>query len=91
MLTQQEVAFAKARERIGQRVQVLIDEPAEKVSSQHWIGRLESQAPEIDSHTQVCGPNLHVGQMLAVKITGSDGYDLMAAPARAAASLSVLR
>jgi len=76
MLAQQEIAFAKARGKIGQDVQVLIDRPAEKAG--HWIGRTGGQAPEIDSVTMVRGPDLHAGKMVAAKVVGSKGYDLLA-------------
>jgi ribosomal protein S12 methylthiotransferase len=76
MVTQQRVAFAKARERIGQTVEVLIDRAADKKG--RWIGRTSGQAPEIDSVTSVVGPDLHAGKLVSTKVSGSDGYDLIA-------------
>jgi hypothetical protein len=36
------------------------------------------QASEIDSITLVHAPNLRLGQLLQVHVTGSNGYDLVA-------------
>ncbi|MGA2441176.1 MAG: 30S ribosomal protein S12 methylthiotransferase RimO [Tepidisphaeraceae bacterium] len=76
MLAQQEIAFAKAREKIGKKVEVLIDRASEKKGQ--WIGRTGGQAPEIDSATIVSGPELHAGKMVRAKVSGSRGYDLVA-------------
>ena len=75
MLAQQEVAFAKARGKIGQTVEVLIDRPAGKEG--RWIGRTAGQAPEIDSVIHVEGANLHAGKIVTTRVFGSDGYDLL--------------
>ena len=76
MTTQQRIAFASARGRIGQTVEVLIDRPSDKKG--RWIGRTAGQAPEIDSVTCVVGPDLHAGKLVSTKVSGSDGYDLVA-------------
>ena len=76
MLAQQEIAFAKARAKIGKKVEVLIDRASEKKGQ--WIGRTSGQAPEIDSVTIVEGPELHAGKMVTAKVSGSRGYDLLA-------------
>ncbi len=79
MLAQQEVAFAKARGKVGQKVEVLIDKPAGKKG--RWVARTTGQAPEIDSVTMVQGgvrgAELHAGMMTTVKVVDSDGYDLV--------------
>ncbi|MGD0390170.1 MAG: 30S ribosomal protein S12 methylthiotransferase RimO [Tepidisphaeraceae bacterium] len=83
MLAQQEIAFAKAREKIGKKVEVLIDRASKRKGQ--WIGRTGGQAPEIDSVTiveaspsTVEGAELHAGKMVTVKVSGSRGYDLLA-------------
>jgi ribosomal protein S12 methylthiotransferase len=87
MLAQQQVAFAKASGMKGKRIEVLIDG---KVGEQ-WSGRARSQAPDIDSTTLVRGGKLHVGQIVEVKVTGADGYDLTAETVvQRAKSLTVL-
>jgi ribosomal protein S12 methylthiotransferase len=76
MLAQQEIAFAKARGKIGQNVEVLIDRASEKKGQ--WKGRTGGQAPQIDSVTIMRGPELHAGKMVSAKVSGSRGYDLLA-------------
>ncbi|MGA2584809.1 MAG: 30S ribosomal protein S12 methylthiotransferase RimO [Tepidisphaeraceae bacterium] len=89
MLTQQKIAFAKAKEKIGQTIEVLIDS---REKEDIWIARSAGQAPEIDSVTRVQGRDLHAGKLLRVKVTASAGYDLAAAPAKPSArSLAVVR
>jgi ribosomal protein S12 methylthiotransferase len=78
MLAQQEVAFAKAKKMVGQTVEVLIDRPAGRDEEDGWVARSQSQAPDIDSSTFVHGPNLHAGQLVNVKVTDYQAYDLIA-------------
>ena len=43
-----------------------------------WVARSQSQAPDIDSVTHIRGQRLHAGQMLSVKVTDYQAYDLVA-------------
>lgn len=94
MLTQQQIAFAKAKRRIGQSAEVLIDRAgtgAEAGAEKNWIGRTSGQAPDIDSVTAVCGDELHAGKLITVKVTGANGYDSLAEiPRRKSRSLQVV-
>jgi ribosomal protein S12 methylthiotransferase len=76
MLTQQEIAFEKARKKIGQSIEVLIDRRDD--GAKRWVGRTSGQAPEIDSATFVDGAGLHAGKIVTAHVCGSDGYDLLA-------------
>jgi ribosomal protein S12 methylthiotransferase len=80
MLTQQEVVFAKAKGMVGQSVEVLIDRPAGRDIEDGYVARSQSQAPDIDSvvHLDSNGAGLHPGQILTVKITDYQNYDLVA-------------
>ena len=78
MLTQQAVAFARNRARIGEQDEVILDGPS--AESDVWIGRTQAQAPDVDSVTFVRGQDLETGQFLDVRITDADGYDLIAEP-----------
>ena len=78
MLTQQEVAFARARQMVGQTIEVLIDRPAGRDAEDGYVARSAAQAPDIDSVTYVTGPELHPGQLVNVKVTGFEAYDLVA-------------
>jgi ribosomal protein S12 methylthiotransferase len=78
MLTQQQVAFAKARREVGQTIEVLIDRPAGRDQEDGWVARSQSQAPDIDSVTFVRDCQLHAGQLAHVTVTGHQDYDLIA-------------
>jgi ribosomal protein S12 methylthiotransferase len=78
MLAQQDVAFAKAERLRGQTLEVLIDRPAGRDEEDGWVARSAFQAPDIDSTTFVHGNGLHAGQLLQVKVTDYQGYDLVA-------------
>lgn len=92
MLAQQEVAFAKARAQVGRTIEVLIDDvPADRQSP--ITARASWQAPEIDSCVFVkpTRAELHPGQIVPVKVTDYQNYDLIAElPRKTSKSLAVL-
>ncbi len=77
MLAQQEVAFAAARRRMGQRLEVLIDGRDEHG---RLLGRHAGQAPEVDAACIVEGCELPPGSFVQVECVGSEGYDLVVRP-----------
>jgi ribosomal protein S12 methylthiotransferase len=92
MLTQQQVAFARSRKMVGQSIDVLIDRPAGRDAEDGFVARGLHQAPDIDSVTFVHGENLHPGQLLGVKVTDFQAYDLVAeVPRKKSRSLSVIK
>jgi ribosomal protein S12 methylthiotransferase len=80
MLVQQTVAFKKAKSMIGQSIEVMIERPAGRDIEDGYVGRSQSQAPDIDSvvHVDGNGTQLHPGQMIQVKVTDYQNYDLVA-------------
>lgn len=91
MLAQQKVAFKKAKAMEGKLITVLVDRPAGRDEEDGWVARSTGQAPDIDSVTIVQGQDLHPGQLVEVRITGSEGYDLLAqVPQKRGRSLKVL-
>jgi hypothetical protein len=60
---------------------VLIDKPGESLTS--FMARSSSQAPDIDSCVWIRGEKLHLGQFVTAKVKSTQGYDLVAEPARA--------
>ena len=73
MLKQQAISQAKLQKRIGQTMQVLIDE----VDAEGAIGRTYADAPEIDGVVYLNGEtSLKAGDMVTVKIAHADEYDL---------------
>ncbi len=73
MLLQQKISKDKLNKRIGQVLSVLIDE----VDNEGAIGRTYADAPEIDGVVYLNGEiDLKAGDLVKVKITHSDEYDL---------------
>jgi len=82
MARQKKIVARAHRARVGSEAKVLIDGP----SAEHEMvvqGRLEGQAPDIDSVVYLtdCDPTqLERGTLIRTRIVGSRGYDLVAAP-----------
>lgn len=87
MLTQQQVAFAKAEAMVGKTISVLIDRRADRDASSDFVARSSAQAPEIDAvvHLSAKGRAVHVGELLDVTVVGSSHYDLAAVPVKSRA------
>jgi ribosomal protein S12 methylthiotransferase len=83
MRRQRRIVRRRQRARIGERVRLLVDGP----STDHALvlrGRLEGQAPDIDSLVYLtdCDPaSLATGTFITAEIVGSRDYDLLARPA----------
>lgn len=83
MLLQQQIAFEAAAYVAEESsvFDVLIDEPLGDEKQPLWSGRCYHQAPGVDSRTLVTASTpLSPGQLVRCRITGSDGYDLLAQP-----------
>jgi ribosomal protein S12 methylthiotransferase len=92
MLAQQEVAFAKSKSMVGKSIDVLIDRPAGRDEEDGYVGRTQSQAPDIDSVVFLSGENLHPGQLVTAKVTDYQAYDLIAEiPKKRSRGLKVLK
>jgi ribosomal protein S12 methylthiotransferase len=77
METQQHISAQRLQQRIGQQLEVLIDE----VDEQGAVGRCYADAPEIDGKVYLDDfTDTFVGDALLVTITGADEYDLWAEP-----------
>lgn len=73
MLVQQAISTAKLAQKVGQILPVMIDE----VDDEGAIGRTQGDAPEIDGVVYLNEEfGVRVGDMVQVKITHSDEYDL---------------
>jgi ribosomal protein S12 methylthiotransferase len=93
MLAQQEVAFAKSRQMKGKTIEVMIDRPAgeDRPRPDEWVARSQWQAPEIDSVTFVKGRELHAGQIVDIKVTDYQAYDLVGeVPRKRSRALAVI-
>lgn len=77
METQQAISSQRLQARIGQQLEVLIDE----VDEEGAIGRCYADAPEIDGKVFLDGfTDTFPGDALLVTVTGADAYDLWAEP-----------
>ena len=74
MQTQQQISAQRLQNRIGQQLEVLIDE----VDEQGAIGRCYADAPEIDGNLFIDEgfENLSVGQIVTVEVEEAGEYDL---------------
>jgi ribosomal protein S12 methylthiotransferase len=82
MARQKNIVARAHRARVGTEVAVLVDGP----SREHEMvlqGRLEGQAPDIDSvvYFTDCDPSvLKTGDLIRARVVAARGYDLVAAP-----------
>lgn len=72
-----EVGAERAGDRIGERVQLLVEASAGRG---RWIGRGAHQGPETDGQTSLLSPDVAVGvgDLVWGRVTGADGVDLTA-------------
>ena len=74
----EELCAQRAEERVGETVEVLVEAVDGDVE-----GRAAHQAPEVDGSTTLVGDvaGLRVGDLVTAIVTGTEGVDLIAAPA----------
>ena len=73
MNIQQEIAFSKNQEKIGQTLKVLIDRKEEDF----FVGRTEFDSPEIDNEVLIEITNeIEIGNFYDIKITRAEEFDL---------------
>jgi len=73
MLTQQKIAFAKNKNRIGSELFCLVD----SVDGSTAQGRFYGQAPDIDSICIIENCSANPGQFINTRVVGTKDYDLM--------------
>jgi ribosomal protein S12 methylthiotransferase len=69
MAMQQSIAYELAREKIGSKLKLLVDQP--------HIARSEADAPDVDARVVLSEP-APVGEFIRRTVQGSRGYDLLA-------------
>jgi ribosomal protein S12 methylthiotransferase len=74
MMAQQQIAFARNEERIGQTLTCLVDSVDREGLGQ---GRYYGQAPDIDSICIIRNCSAHPGQFIETKVVGTQDYDLL--------------
>jgi len=74
-----ELMAQRAESRLGETLDVLIEEEAEDGPEGSYLGRAAHQAPEVDGVTTVTSSvPLEAGDMVRAVVTGSEGVDLIA-------------
>ena len=76
MAAQQRIAFRRNRERVGRELDLLVDGPLEDAGE--WVARSYAEAPEVDPIILLSGKHVRRGRFHRGRITGTDGYDLIA-------------
>ncbi|MHC4388991.1 MAG: 30S ribosomal protein S12 methylthiotransferase RimO [Planctomycetota bacterium] len=74
MLTQQKIAFAKNKERVGSKLTCLVDSVAAGGTA---TGRFYGQAPDIDSVCIIENCSAKPGEFITAKVIGTRDYDLV--------------
>ncbi len=84
MLVQQEIAFARNKDRVGSTLACLVDscDPpsgrgAKRRPRPAGRGRFYGQAPDIDSACLIQGCSAEPGQLVNVRVVGTQDYDLL--------------
>jgi ribosomal protein S12 methylthiotransferase len=73
MQVQAEISASRLQRRIGQTLQVLVDE----VGTEGALARSAADAPEIDGVVRIAdGQDLRPGQFATVRVEGADAHDL---------------
>jgi ribosomal protein S12 methylthiotransferase len=74
-----ELMTQRAESRLGETLDVLIEEAADDGLPGRYLGRAAHQAPEVDGVTTVVSPmQLAAGDMVRAVVTDSEGVDLIA-------------
>lgn len=76
MRAQQQVALAWSAAQVGKLMEAIVDGPDPEVPG-HALARSHADAPDIDCLVRVKGKNLRPGDIVPLKITAADGYDLV--------------
>ena len=74
----EELTSQRAEERCGEVVEVLVESVGGGPEGTTAEGRTAGQAPDVDGSTTLCGPDLHVGDLVTARVVGSAGVDLVA-------------
>jgi ribosomal protein S12 methylthiotransferase len=84
MRAQQEIAFARNKDRIGGKIVCLVDSVdagsgrgARRQSRSASRGRFYGQAPDIDSICLIQGRSAEPGRFIDARVTGTKDYDLL--------------
>ena len=76
-----ELMTQRAENRLGETLDVLIEEPSEDGPDGSYLGRAAHQAPEVDGECVIIeAEGLKVGDMVRAEVVDSEGVDLIVRP-----------
>jgi ribosomal protein S12 methylthiotransferase len=78
---QQRLSSERLRQRVGEKITVMIDGPAghrPEIGAASWAARTTGMAYEVDGGVVVEGGAFRGGDLVEVRVTGSAAYDLFA-------------
>src|SRR5205823_13244874 len=75
MQAQQEIAFDWSKQQVGRERLAIVDGPDLELPN-HFLCRGHADAPDIDGVIRAKSKSLRPGDLVRVKITAADGYDL---------------
>jgi ribosomal protein S12 methylthiotransferase len=76
MQLQQGIALDWSARQVGNTIEAIVDGPDPEVPG-HVLARGYADAPDIDCLVRVKGKSLRAGDLMSVKVTAADGYDLV--------------
>ncbi len=76
----EQLTAQRAEERIGEVVDVLVEELDDGPDGALAEGRAAHQGPDVDGVVRLPGAGLTVGQFVRAEVVGSEGVDLLAVP-----------
>jgi ribosomal protein S12 methylthiotransferase len=77
MERQQAISARLLKQKIGQRIQVIVDEPGGGTSGGAAKGRGKADAPGVDGAVHISSRRpLRAGDIVSVKVEGANAYDL---------------
>jgi len=74
MRLQQEISARVMARRVGQRLEAIVDAPAEEPGV--YVGRTAADSPGVDGVIYLEGEGLAPGDRVLAEVTGADAYDL---------------
>ncbi len=79
----EQLTAQRAEERVGETVEVLIDDPVGAPSGLGCAGRAEHQGPEVDGECVLTGPgadSFALGDLVRCRVIATEGVDLVVEP-----------
>ena len=80
----EELTAQRAEDRIGERVEVLVEDSPPTTGPGVWLGHAAHQGPDVDGTTTVAGvaADAVAGQLVPAEVVGTEGVDLVARASR---------